>query len=278
MKRKEFIIVIIVLLVAFASVSIFKNHKKATGQAGVSAGVKSDSIQRFWSYYNVATSYRLHDKVDSAIANYRDAIDLNPTHEDALYYLGIVYMKAGNFEKARETWQKLAELNPKSERAYNQLGNLYFCSSRSTFFDPAKAKGYFDRAYQLNKESVNPQVRLGEIDLFQNKTTEAAATFDKLLIMDHKSLEISFLYGYLQWKKGFASKANRSLESTFGVLKSAAPKNGSIDENQDCNLFLSWINTNLALAEKGSAKTLTNNLYPQFDEYLTKARSRLVAQ
>ena len=181
-------------------------------------------------------------------------------------------------KKQRKPGKNWWRTNPNSERAYNQLGNLYFCSSHGSFFDAAKAKDYFDRAYQLNKESINPQVRLGEIDLFQNKTNEAAGTFDKLLIMDHKNLEVTFLSGYLKWKKGFANDAARSLENTFVVLKNAAPKNGSVDENQDCNLFLNWISANLASQKKESAKIVSNNLYTQFDRYLSRMRSQLTAQ
>ena len=112
MKRKEFIIAAVILLIVFSAISIFKNRKTVTGQAGVAVDVRSDSIQNFWSYYNVATSDRLHDKIDSAIANYQAALNLNPSHEDALYYLGIVYRMAGNFEKAKETWQKLVADKP----------------------------------------------------------------------------------------------------------------------------------------------------------------------
>ena len=170
MKRKEFIIAIVVLLIAFVGLALFKNHGKASAEVAVTSASKSDSLERFWNYYNLATEYRLQDKEDSAISAYREAINLNPSPRDPLYYLGIVYMKAGDLQKAQETWEKLIELDPGSERAYYQLGSLHFCISQKKFFDPQKAKIFFNRAFDLNKEAVNPELRLGEIALFENKS------------------------------------------------------------------------------------------------------------
>jgi tetratricopeptide (TPR) repeat protein len=272
MKRKEFYIAIIVLLIAFATLAIFKNRGKAGAETTAIAGTNSDSIQKFWDYYNLATQYRLQDKTDSAIPVYREAINLNPSHKDALYYLGTVYMKAGNFENAKETWERLTQINPESERAYYQLGNLYFCIRQKEFFDPQKAKIFFSRANDLNKEAVNPELRLGEIALFENKITDASVAFDKLLIMDHKNLEVSFLTGYLKWKSGNDGDAITNLANAFALLKTGS-KNTSMDENNDCNLFLNWINGKLAGYLKQDIRIALPVLYSQFDQYLRNIRA-----
>ncbi|HSN08621.1 MAG TPA: tetratricopeptide repeat protein, partial [Hanamia sp.] len=134
MKRKEFIIIIIVLIVAFAGITIVKNFGSTTVNNSSNTVTKSDSIQTFWNYYNRATQYRLQGKTDSSINAYQQAIRLNPFHKDALYYIGIMYMKADSFEKAHQSWEKLIGMNPESERAYNQLGNLYFCITDKNYF------------------------------------------------------------------------------------------------------------------------------------------------
>jgi tetratricopeptide (TPR) repeat protein len=274
MKRKEFIIPALVLLLAFAVLAIFKNRGKASAEAKSNVAKNSDSIQRFWNDYNLATQLRMQEKTDSAISVYRRAIDLNPAHEDALYYLGIVYMKAGDLIKAKESWERLIEVNPQSERAYYQLGNLYFCVKQKSFFDPEKAKTFFNRANELNKEAVNPELRLGEIALFQNKMKEASVAFEKLLIMDHKNLEVSFLTGYLKWKTGNDAEAIADLANAFTLIKTLS-KNATMDENQDCDLFPDWINRNLATYEKQDIRTALPQVYTKFDQYLISIHSLL---
>ncbi len=283
MKRKEFIIVAIILLVAFAGITIFKKMGNDTVNISSNTPTKSDSLQRFWDYYKLATQYRLEEKTDSSINTYQQAIRLNPYHEDALYYVGTMYMKAGDFEKAQKSWEKLIELNQGSERACIQLGNLYFCMDHKNYFHPQKAKLYFERANELNKESLNPNLRLGEIALFQNRTGDAFAIFSKLLIMDQKNVEISFLNGYLYWKSGKEQDAIKDLERTFELgpptisnsEEGNSAKKEKISKSQDCDLFLFWLNGNLKEKEKNDIRIAMPQVYKKFDQYLISMREHL---
>ena len=202
MKRKEFIFSSIILLIAFIGITIFKHWKNTKQNDSSTAVAKSDSTQKFWTYYNRATQYRLRDVSDSSILAYQAALKLNPDHKDALYYIGNMYMKSEQFDKAQESWEKLTELNPQSERAFNQLGNLYFCMAHPNYFHPEKSKFYFEKAYNVNKEALNPNLYLGEIALFQSRTNDAFVIFHKLSMMDQKNMEINFIMGYLNWKAG----------------------------------------------------------------------------
>lgn len=275
MKLKEFIIILIALLIVFAAITMVKKHGKPGSENSLVAATNSDSIQKFWNYYNQATQYRLQGNTDSSVISYIKANSLNPTHKDALYYLGIEYMKANNFEKAGEAWSKLISLNPQSERAYNQLGNLYFCMNHKEYFNPEKAKEFFEKANELNKESLNPDIHLAEVALFLDKNDEAFTRFNKLSIMDQKNLEISFLNGYLYWKSGKERGAISNLEHAFILNKTAAPKNGSIDENLDCDLFTYWLKGNLNEYGKYDIRVAVPLVYKKFDQYLMRKRQEL---
>ena len=190
MKLKEFAYLFVILLIAFVGITIIKFRGHPVSSDSLTSAVVPDSVSTFWTYYNRATKYRLQDKPDSSIIAYQDALKLNPNHEDALYYIGIMYMKVDSFEQASETLEKLTKLNRQSERAFLQLGNLYFCVNHSNYFQPEKSKLYFERAYELNKETSNPNLRLGEIALFQNRTNDALIIFKKISMMDQKNAEI----------------------------------------------------------------------------------------
>src|SRR5665647_1056223 len=215
MVRKKNIFIAAILLIVFAGITIVKYLRHPGDSGSLTDVVKPDSKQTFWTYYNRATEYRLQDKEDSSIIVYQEALKLNPVHEDALYYIGNMYMKMDKFDKAQETWKKLIELNPQSERAYNQLGNLYFCVKHTEYFHPEKSKLYYKRAADLNNLTLNPNLRLGEIALFQNRTNDAFGILNKLSVMDQKNAEIFFILGYINWKSGKEQEAIKDLERTF---------------------------------------------------------------
>ncbi len=275
MKRKEFIIIIIVLVIVFAGITIVRKIGSATVNNSSDTETKPDSTQTFWTDYNLATQYRLQGKTDSSIYAYRQAILLKPGHKDAIYYLGIMYMQANDFENAHQSWEKLIEINPGSERAYNQLGNLYFCVTDKNLFRPEKARLYFEKANELNKESLNPNLRLAEIALFQNRTADAMTMFGKLAIMDQKNVEINFLTGYLLWKSGKEHEALSYFEKAVVQAKTSTPANGSVDQNKDCNLFIYWVNANLASFNTIDTRVAMPQVYKKIDTYLVKRRHEL---
>jgi tetratricopeptide (TPR) repeat protein len=286
MISKKFIFIAVILLIVFAGITIVKYLGHRGHNGSLTENVKSDSIQTFWTYYNRATEYRLQGKEDSSIIDYQEALKLNPNHEDALYYIGNMYMKVDKFDQAQKTWEKLIEQNPQSERAYNQLGNLYFCVKPTDYFHPEKSKWYFKRAADLNKETLNPNLRLGEIVLFQNRTNDAFDIFNKLSMMDQKNAEIFFIIGYLNWKSGREQVAIKDLERTFeqGITTifineqggtAISAKNASIGKNKECDLFMDWLTKNLTVPKKYDIKVEMPKVYKKFDQYLILMREQL---
>lgn len=286
MLRKKFIFIAVVFLIVFAGITIVKYWGYLSQSSSLTEVVKSDSKQMFWTYYNRATEYRLQGKEDSAILGYQEALKLNPNHEDALYYIGNMYMKVDKFDKALEKWEKLIELNPQSERAYNQIGNLYFCINHTDYFHPEKSKWYYKRAADLNNITLNPNLRLGEIALFQNRKDEAFGIFNKLSMMDQKNAEIFFIIGYLNWKSGKAQDAIKDLERTFklGITTiftneqgeaAISTKKESSGKNQECDLFMDWLTKNLTVPEKYDIKVEMPKVYKKFDQYLIRVREQL---
>jgi tetratricopeptide (TPR) repeat protein len=286
MIHKKFIFITVILLIAFAGITIVKYLGHPGDSGSLTEVVKSDSRQTFWTYYNRATEYRLQGKEDSSIIAYQEALKLNPDHEDALYYIGNMYMKVDKFDKAQEKWEKLIELNPQSERAYNQLGNLYFCVKHTDYFHPEKSMWYFKRAADLNNITLNPNLRLGEIALFQNRTNDAFGIFNKLSMMDQKNAEIFFIIGYLNWKSGKEQDAIKDLDSTFkqGITviltneqggTAISAKNVSSSKNQECDLFMDWLTRNLTVPKKYDIRVEMPKVYKKFDQYLIMMREQL---
>ena len=63
---------------------------------------------------------------DRAIADFNDAIKLNPKLALAYYNRGFAYEKKGEYDRAIVDYDKAIAINPKFAAAYNNRGNAYY--------------------------------------------------------------------------------------------------------------------------------------------------------
>jgi len=67
-------------------------------------------VRRFWALMRQAFADRIAGRGDAAVVGYRAALDLNPNHEDALYYLGSVLLERRDFSGAEQAWRRLVDM------------------------------------------------------------------------------------------------------------------------------------------------------------------------
>ncbi len=287
MKRKEIIAILILLVIVFVGISVMKHHS-STDQKDSSdvekTGAASNSSSTFWDYYNKATNFRHEGVTDSAIVEYVEALKFKPDHHDALYYLGSMYMKAEEYDKAVQIWKRLISVNSESERTFKQLGDLYFCRSAGKYFNPEKARMYFLRATNLNREAMEPLIKLGEVALYQNREDEASGIFSQLSQTNPKNAEAHFMLGYLYWKKHQTVEAGNELSLTIEYadqLHVMTDENGGTaisNNNKDavgstgCSMFVPWIKRQIAKINEDDIQSDTNHTFELFNMYLVQLR------
>jgi lipoprotein NlpI len=98
--------------------------------AGCTASINSGRESRqnlAVSYYNRGNAYFKKGDLDRAIADYNEAIRLNPKDFDNFTNRGLVYMHKGDFDRAIADYNEAIRLDPKSSIAYRRRGlvNLY---------------------------------------------------------------------------------------------------------------------------------------------------------
>ncbi|MEX0600534.1 MAG: tetratricopeptide repeat protein, partial [Rhodothermales bacterium] len=71
---------------------------------------------RFWQLHRQAGAERIAGNYERAIRLYKAALELDPRHEDALYYLSNVYLELGRLADAERTLQRLTEAYPANAR------------------------------------------------------------------------------------------------------------------------------------------------------------------
>jgi tetratricopeptide (TPR) repeat protein len=85
----------------------------------------SDPRQTAEDHYYTALDLYADGKAESAVAEYRAALDADPTFVDALHGLARVYQDLARFDDAIEVAKKIAEHDPDDVLAHTSLSILY---------------------------------------------------------------------------------------------------------------------------------------------------------
>jgi len=77
------------------------------------------------AFYNRGVSYFDKDMLDQAIADYTEAIALNPNDSSAYYNRGIAYRHKGNIDQAISDYTSAIAIEPDHAHAYYNRAGLY---------------------------------------------------------------------------------------------------------------------------------------------------------
>ena len=185
-----------------------------------------ERIRRFWEVYREATLSKQTGQWEQAAAGYREALAIDPRHEDALYYLGNALFELGRYEEAAAFWRQLAEVNPLSARAHAQLGAVYSCRAPGAPFDLDIAEQECRRALAINQEESGPVLKLGEVLLLKGDLEQARSYFLAASRTNFKSVEAHYLAGYIAWRKGERAGALSALQKAVILSQAERPPAG----------------------------------------------------
>jgi tetratricopeptide (TPR) repeat protein len=166
------------------------------------ADPRREALRAFWAKLNAANDARLRSGCAAALSLYRDALALDPRHEDALYYLGQCERENGRPAAARSAFERLVETNPQSARGQLALAALLASPDPKEPMDLAVAEERLRRAHAINGEETGPMLRLGEVLLVRGRDAEAREWFEAALRTNSKSVEAAFLAGLVAWSGG----------------------------------------------------------------------------
>jgi Tfp pilus assembly protein PilF len=168
--------------------------------AGIS---ERDRVRSFWRHYREATALRVGGRLEAAIAAYRRAHDLDPDHEDTLYYLGSTLLDLAAYEEAQTRLERLVELNPRSARGHARLGVLHMCRPAGSANDRLRdAEQAFHNAAAVNREETGNHLRLAEVAVVRRDTAAVTRALERVLGSNPGSGPAHFLRGFLAWEDG----------------------------------------------------------------------------
>jgi enediyne biosynthesis protein E4 len=183
-----------------------------------SPDTERERLLLFWNTQRAAMNALIVDKDNAkAIRLLREAITLNPKHEDSRYYLGLCLAHQGDTEAALGELRQLQQLNPQSHRAWQQWGVLRAHFPRSET-DLALAEQALQHAHNVNPEETGALLVLGEVALLRGQFALAEERLAAATQANPRSIGGFFLRGYVAWKRGDAVAAQLFLEQARAAL------------------------------------------------------------
>ncbi len=145
--------------------------------------------------------------------SFKKAINLNPKNERAYVGLGQVYKAQGKLADSEQALKKAMNLNPKNDRAYFELGQLYRDQGKFP-----QAEDLFKKAVELNPKNDNAYVGLGWFYRVQGKSRQPAEeSFKKAIDLNPKNDCAYFELGWLYRDQGKLLQAEESFKKAINL-------------------------------------------------------------
>ena len=154
------------------------------------------------AYNNRGVAYFGRGNLEGAIADYNEAIRLNPDDADAYNNRGVAYSKQGNLEGAIADFQIAIDLNPYFAQAYLNRGLAYF-SQRNL----DKAIADWNEAIRLNPQYALAYNNLGVVYEKQGKLDKAISHLNEAIRLNPEYADAYYNRGRAYSKQGNLDKA-----------------------------------------------------------------------
>jgi tetratricopeptide (TPR) repeat protein len=177
-----------------------------------------ERVVRFWTAQRAAMhALKVEKNAAKAAGLFRDALALDPAHEDSRYYLATSLAGSGDLDGALAEYAALIRLNARSHRALSGWGRLRALTWRQRS-ELRAAEETLLEAHDLNPEETGTLMILGEIALMRGDRAMAADRLQAVLRTNPRSVGGLFLLGYTRWKAGHSEAARECLERARAAL------------------------------------------------------------
>ncbi len=168
------------------------------------------------AFNNRANDWNNKGDLDHAIADYNEAIRLNPHYTDAFFGRSLVWVNNGNLDRAIDDLSEVIRLDPQFAIAFNNRGRAW------------NNKGDYDRAIADYNEAIrlNPQVALtfnnrGNAWMYKDNYDRAIADYNEAIRLNPQFLRAFINRGFSQFYKAqFAMAAD-----DFAAANQLVPNN-----------------------------------------------------
>lgn len=147
-----------------------------------------------------------------AIAQYNQALKMDPNHRPSLYRLGVVYSQLRQFPQATDAWQRYIKASGNDAAAYSNLGYTHELAG-----DPASAEQAYLKGIQIDPKNEPCQVNLGLLLARTGRMNEAEQHLSAVLPPAQVRYNIGSVHEQLGQKDQARAEYRRALELDPGL-------------------------------------------------------------
>ena len=208
----------------------FNPHTRDVQQTSAPAPLDKARLVLFWGKQHAAMDAmkREHDFAKAA-GLFREALAMNPEHEDSHYYLANCLVALGDIVGAIRQLDDLARINSLNHRAFQRKGEL-LAASASSRNQLERARQALSVAIHLNSEETGTLVLLGEVSLAMRDLSTADQDFARACQTNARAANAWFFRGFIAWKRGDARQASADLRAARNARGSDWKPSGSVLE------------------------------------------------
>ncbi len=177
-------------------------------------------------YFNLANTLSKQGKIDEAISEYNDIINMTANKSDktgdradAYNGIGTLYYNRGDYAKAISSYNEAIRLSPDNPTYYYNIGSVLAEQGKLD-----EALPYFTKASVYNKENtqyfyINSQasIKIGVIMYKRGKPDEAIDSFKKALQIQHNDAEAHKYLGVVYEELGNTDEAIREYREALRI-------------------------------------------------------------
>ena len=176
---------------------------------------QSNTLVRFWEKQRAAMDAMKRDRNFTRAAQlFREALAINPGHEDSHYYLANCLAASGDVAGAVAELDALIGVNSQSHRALQRKGEL-LASSASSKAQLERARQVLDKALRLNPEETGTLVLLGQVTLALGDGAAAEKLLAHACQANPRAVNALFFRGYIAWRQSDLRQASALLEAAL---------------------------------------------------------------
>jgi enediyne biosynthesis protein E4 len=230
------------------------------------------TLVEFWKKQHAAMDgmKREHD-CGRAVSLFREALAINPAHEDSHYYLANCLVALGDVPSAIAELDALARINPQNHRAFQRKGEL-LATSASSRSQLSLARQALEAALHLNSEETGTLVLLGQVALAGGDIPAAEQNLAHACQANARAANAWFLRGYIAWKQGDIRRASAMLNSAHNARGPDFKPIGSVAEGDVRRLMYSESGFLNVFEKEWDGSPDVQRAYAPLDIYLQRLR------
>jgi tetratricopeptide (TPR) repeat protein len=208
----------------------FLPHANELQQTSAPAQLDKSTLVLFWEKQHAAMdAMKREHNYSKAAGLFREALAINPEHEDSRYYLANCLAVLGDIPGAITQLDELARINSQNHRAFQRKGEL-LAASASSRSQLEQARQALTTAIQLNSEETGTLVLLGEVSLAMRDLATAERDFAHACQTNPRAANAWFLRGFIAWRQGHAREASADLSAAHNARGPDWKPSGSVLE------------------------------------------------